>query len=341
MKQTREKELLRASEAVLPEGSEHGRQQENENSSNVSRTYKARLFAMIFSNKEELLKLYNAVNQTNYKDPELLTVNTLENAIYMGMRNDVSYLLYDRLSLYEHQASINPNMPLRNLFYVSDIYSGLTKDTNLYGSKLIRLPEPQFVVFYNGADELPERSILRLSDAFSHKGGEPKLELEVLVLNINPGFNLELMEHCRTLREYMAYVDTVRKYARETDFPEAVDRAIRECLAKGILADFLSRNWAEVKKVSIYEYDEEKHIRQEREDAMEEGLQQGMQRGLQRGETLKLVTLVLKKYAKGLSPKETADMLEEELPLIEEIYSLKQSCPDWTEREIVDKLLSE
>lgn len=226
-------------------------------------------------------------------------------------------------------------MPLRNLFYVSDIYSGLTKDTNLYGSKLVRLPEPQFVVFYNGADELPERSILRLSDAFSHKGGEPKLELEVLVLNINPGFNLELMEHCRTLREYMAYVDTVRKYARETDFPEAVDRAIRECLAKGILADFLSRNWAEVKKVSIYEYDEEKHIRQEREDAMEEGLQQGMQRG----ETLRLVTQVLKKYAKGLSPKETADMLEEELSVIEEIYLLKQKFPEWTEKEIMNKIL--
>lgn len=300
-----------------------------------AREYKDRLFRMIFKEKGKFLELYNALNGTAYDNPDDLTVTTLENAIYMGMRNDVSYLLYDRLALYEHQASINPNMPLRNLFYVSDIYSGLTKDTNLYGSKLIRLPEPQFVVFYNGADELPERSILRLSDAFSHKGGEPKLELEVLVLNINPGFNLELMEHCRTLREYMAYVDTVRKYARETDFPEAVDRAIRECLAKGILADFLSRNWAEVKKVSIYEYDEEKHIRQEREDAMEEGLQQGMQRG----ETLRLVTQVLKKYAKGLSPKETADMLEEELSVIEEIYLLKQKFPEWTEKEIVNKIL--
>lgn len=300
-----------------------------------AREYKDRLFRMVFKEKDQFLELYNALNGTAYGNLDDLTVTTLENAIYMGMRNDVSYLLYDRLALYEHQASINPNMPLRNLFYVSDIYSGLTKDSNLYGSKLVRLPEPQFVVFYNGADELPERSILRLSDAFSHKGGEPKLELEVLVLNINPGFNLELMEHCRTLREYMAYVDTVRKYAKETDFPEAVDRAIRECLAKGILADFLSRNWAEVKKVSIYEYDEEKHIRQEREDAMEEGLQQGMQRG----ETLRLVTQVLKKYAKGLSPKETADMLEEELSVIEEIYLLKQKFPEWTEKEIVNKIL--
>ena len=133
-----------------------------------AREYKDRLFRMVFKEKDQFLELYNALNGTAYDNPDDLTVTTLENAIYMGMRNDVSYLLYDRLALYEHQASINPNMPLRNLFYVSDIYSGLTKDTNLYGSKLIRLPEPQFVVFYNGADELPERSILRLSDAFSH-----------------------------------------------------------------------------------------------------------------------------------------------------------------------------
>ena len=129
-----------------------------------AREYKDRLFRMVFKEKDQFLELYNALNGTAYDNPGDLTVTTLENAIYMGMRNDVSYLLYDRLALYEHQASINPNMPLRNLFYVSDIYSGLTKDSNLYGSKLVRLPEPQFVVFYNGADELPERSILRLSD---------------------------------------------------------------------------------------------------------------------------------------------------------------------------------
>ena len=292
-----------------------------------AREYKDRLFRMIFKEKGKFLELYNALNGTDYDNPDDLTVTTLENAIYMGMRNDVSYLLYDRLSLYEHQASINPNMPLRNLFYVADIYSTLTRDANLYGSKRIMLPEPHFVVFYNGIEKLPEQSILQLSDAFPQKSGKPKLNLEVLVLNINAGYNLELMEHCRTLREYMIYVDTVRTYAKEMSFPGAVDRAINECISKGILADFLSRNQAEVKKVSIYEYDEEKHIRQEREDAM------------QKGEFFKLATLVLKKYTKGLTPEETADMLEEDPSLIEKIYALKQSFPDLTAEELTDKLL--
>ena len=306
-----------------------------------AREYKDRLFRMIFKEKGKFLELYNALNGTDYDNPDDLTVTTLENAIYMGMRNDVSYLLYDRLSLYEHQASINPNMPLRNLFYVADIYSTLTRNANLYGSKRIMLPEPHFVVFYNGIEKLPEQSILQLSDAFPQKSGKPKLNLEVLVLNINEGYNLELMEHCRTLREYMLYVDTVRTYAKEMSFPGAVDRAISECISKGILADFLSRNQAEVKKVSIYEYDEEKHIRQEREDAMEEGMTKGLQMGLQKGELLKLATQVLKKYSKGLSPEETADMLEEDLSLIQKIYSLKQSFPDLTAEELADKLLSE
>ena len=206
-------------------------------------------------------------------------------------------------------------------------YSVLTKDVNLYGSKLIKIPEPHFVVFYNGIEPLPEHSVLQLADAFSRKNGKPKLNLEVLVLNINAGYNQELMEHCRTLREYMIYVDTVRAYAKEMPFQEAVDRAISECISTGILADFLSRNQAEVKKVSIYEYDEEKHIRQEREDAM------------QKGEFFKLATLVLKKYTKGLTPEETADILEEDPSLIEKIYALKQSFPDLTAEELTDKLL--
>ena len=284
---------------------------------------------MIFKEKGKFLELYNALNGTDYDNPDDLTVTTLENAIYMGMRNDVSYLLYDRLSLYEHQASINPNMPLRNLFYVADIYSTLTKDANLYGSKRILLPEPHFVVFYNGVDKLEEQSILQLADSFLQKTGNPKLNLEVLVLNINAGYNLELMKHCRTLCEYMIYVDTVRTYAKEMSFPGAVDRAISECISKGILADFLSRNQAEVKKVSIYEYDEEKHIRQEREDAM------------QKGELLKLTTLALKKYSKGLTPEETADILEEELSMIEKIYALKKSFPDLTAEKLTDKLLEQ
>ena len=153
------------------------------------RTYKDRVFRMIFKEKESFLELYNAMNKTAYTNLEDLTVTTLENAIYLSMKNDVSYLLYDRLALYEHQSTRNPNLPLRDLFYVANIYSRLTYADNLYGAKLVKIPEPVFVVFYNGKEEMPERSVLRLSDAYEQPSGDPALELKVIVLNINPGYN--------------------------------------------------------------------------------------------------------------------------------------------------------
>ena len=144
-----------------------------EKNTNVRRDYKARLFEMIFREKEELLGLYNAVNGTNYSDPDKLEINTLENAIYLSMHNDVSFIIDSRLSLYEHQSTYSPNLPLRYLFYVSDLYSKMTKDCNLYGSRRIMLPSPRFLIFYNGREERPEREILELAEAFEIQEQEP------------------------------------------------------------------------------------------------------------------------------------------------------------------------
>ena len=126
----------------------------------VNRLYKSRIFAMLYSDRKDLLDLYNAVSGKHYEDPELLEINTLENAIYMSMHNDLSFLIDSRLSLYEHQSTYSPNLPLRYLFYISDLYSGMTKDENLYGTKCIQIPTPQFVIFYNGSQEQPDRKIL-------------------------------------------------------------------------------------------------------------------------------------------------------------------------------------
>lgn len=119
----------------------------------TNREFKSRLFTMIFSEKKALLELYNAMSGKDYKDPELLEINTLENAIYMSMQNDLSFIIYMRLNLYEQQSTFNPNMPLRNLFYVSNLYSAIVSNENIYGTKLIKLPTPMFVVFYNGYKE--------------------------------------------------------------------------------------------------------------------------------------------------------------------------------------------
>ena len=249
----------------------------------VSRTYKARLFEMIFSDKKELLDLYNAVNQTNYTDSDALEINTLENAIYLSMHNDISFVIDSRLSLYEHQSTYSPNLPLRYLMYISDLYSAMTKDKNLYGSKVVEIPPPRFLIFYNGAEERPEREILKLSDAFAIEDIDPALDLRAELININPGNNEVLMNACKTLRDYSEYTARVRQYASEMSTESAVEKAINECIQEGILAEFLSKSKAEAIKMSIYEYDEERQRRFDKAEGLEEGLKKGLEQGIQQG----------------------------------------------------------
>lgn len=237
----------------------------------TARDYKSRMFVRIFEDKQKLLELYNAVSGRDYSDPELLTINTLENAIYMSMKNDLSFLIDSGLSLYEHQSTRNGNMPIRLLFYLSDLYSAMIQGKNLYGTKTILLPPPRFVVFYNGREEQPDHETVYLSDAYERKDEEVSLELKVDVLNINKGHNKKLMESCRTLGEYAEYVYRVREYAKKMSIESAVERTIQECIREDILREFLLKNRAEAKAMSIYEYNEEEHIRMEREEAFEDG----------------------------------------------------------------------
>ncbi|MDO4345458.1 MAG: hypothetical protein Q4C50_11725 [Eubacteriales bacterium] len=245
--------------------------------------YRSRLFELIFSDKERLLELYNAVNGTSYNDPNLLEINTLENVIYMSMHNDVSFVVDSRLSLYEHQSTYNPNLPLRYLMYVADLFSGMIHGDNQYGRRLLRLPAPRFIIFYNGMEERPDVEVLRLSDAYTAKEEEPALELKAVLLNINPGHNEKLKEASRTLREYAEYTARVREYTKTMRLEEAVEWAIRECIREGILKEFLEKHRAEVKNVSIYEYDEERVMQMLRQEAIEDGRAEGMEQGMEQG----------------------------------------------------------
>lgn len=207
--------------------------------------YKDRLFRMIFNDKEKLLELYNAMNRSDYTDASELQVVTLENAIYLSMKNDVAYVLHDELFLFEQQSTKNTNMPLRCLFYASDTYSVLVKDKNIYGTKMLPLPSATFVVFYNGKQKMDEEGELRLSDAFVKKQEIPNLEVIVKMKNINMGNSRELFEKCRPMRDYMIFVDKVRRYSQEQPLEDAVERTIRECMEEDVMADFLKRNRAE------------------------------------------------------------------------------------------------
>ena len=241
----------------------------------ANRLYKDRLNKMIFNDKSELLKLYNAINGTHYDDPAMLTITTLDNAIYMTMENDLSFIIDMRLALYEQQSTVNPNLPLRFLMYITDIYSAYTKDMNIYGSKKGQIPLPSFVIFYNGVKSQPDRTEFLLSELFHPTTDQPALELKAVMLNINKGHNQELMNACHTLRDYSEYVARIRTYSAEMPLTDAVEKAITECIHENILRDFLLKNRAEAKAMSIYEYDEEKTLRMFREEGYEDGERNG------------------------------------------------------------------
>lgn len=245
----------------------------------VNRNYKDTVFRMLFSDRKNLLSLYNAVNQKHYTDPEDLEIVTLENAIYMGMKNDLAFIIDTNLYLYEHQSTYNPNMPLRDLFYISNEYQKLLDKKSLYSSSLQKIPAPNFIELYNGTDTLSDFSEHRLSSAFENLSGEPKLELIVTFLNINEGHNALLMEHCQTLKEYSQYVAKVRKYAADMSLNEAVECAVDECIKENILADFLRKNRAEVISMSIFEYDKEEEEKKLRKAEFEAGREAGFLEG--------------------------------------------------------------
>lgn len=282
----------------------------------AQRNYKDTVFRMLYRDKSELLELYNAVNDTQYTDPEELEAAGLENAVYMSMKNDVSCVVDLRLNLYEHQSTVNPNMPLRDLFYIAKLYEKMIQKEkrDLYSGKRIQIPSPRFVVFYNGSEEQPEKRILRLSESFYRQTEEAGLELTVLQLNINSGNNEELLGKCRSLHDYMKYVERVRSYSREMDFQEAVERAVSECIEEGILEEFLRANRAEVIQMSIFEYDEELHMATVREEGREEGWNEGREKGV----VLERNRLLAGMLERGLSPEEISELTGEPVETIRE-----------------------
>ena len=238
----------------------------------VRRKYKDILFRFVFRNKEELLQLYNAINKTAYTNPDDLIITTMEDVIYMGMKNDLSFLLANELNLYEHQSTENQNMPLRGLLYFAKLYEGYIEANGLnrYQKNRIPLPFPRFIVFYNGENKMPEEMTLRLSEAFEQREEEPAVECIARFININYGCNKELMENCKRLGEYSQFIQCVREYINYgCSQKQAVIKAVDECISKGILRDVLVKHRAEVFDMFLTKFDKkmyEEAIRQEGRD---------------------------------------------------------------------------
>ena len=238
-----------------------------------NREFKSDVFGMLMEEPKYALEVYNALNHSDYRDPELIEVCNLERRISLSVRNDAAFILDMNLSVYEHESTVCPNMPLRELIYVTNILEQWVKKQNLYGRKLVKIPTPRFAVFYNGVEEQRSQYQLKLSDAYANPMEAPELELTCTVYNINVGKNQALLSKCPVLRQYMIFVDYVREYLGkypEKDLRKAINKAIDRCIREGVLREFLIRRRGEVTKVTQLDYTFDRRIELEREDARAE-----------------------------------------------------------------------
>ena len=256
----------------------------------VNKDHKDRLFTFMFGreeNKAWILSLYNAVNGSDYSDADAVEITTIDDTVYMGMKNDASFLLHWTMNLWAHQSTYNPNMPVRELMYLGKIYDKYIhqRRAHIYGSKLIPLPVPKLVVFYNGRDDKEDDSILKLSDAFPDDAGgvEPDVEVRVRMLNINQDHNRQLMDACKPLSEYAWFVQKIRDHLESHVIEEAVDMAVDEMPDDFQIRDFLIGNRAEVKNMCLTEYNEEETMQMFKEEGVEEGKKQGIAEGKKQG----------------------------------------------------------
>ena len=243
------------------------------------REHKDRVFKFIFgnpNNKQWTLDLYNAINSSHHTDPEAIEFNTIEDAVYMGMVNDASFIITFEMNLWEHQSSYNPNLPLRILIYVAKLYEKyiLTNKIYLYSSTLKRIPRPKCICFYNGTDEQPEKKILKLSDAYDGVGD---VEVTVTMLNINYGRNKELTDACKPLQEYSWIVNEIRQ-KQDDDLEAVIDAVINRMPEDFVIRNFIIGHKAEVKGMLLTEWAQEKVLQQERIDSMERGITEGITR---------------------------------------------------------------
>lgn len=222
------------------------------------------------------MSLYNALNGSDYTDENEIELNTIEDAVYMSMKNDVSFLMSDTVNFYEQQASFNPNMPMRYFMYAGMVYSKVVvkgKGYNIYSPKLQKAPTPKCICFYNGTANMKDTSILNLSDAFE---GESDIEVRVHMININYGHNKELLEACKPLNDYSQFVDLIRTYQQtKKTLEEAIDAALDDLPDDSVIKPFLLANRAEVKLMCITEYDEERTRAAQREEDLAEGKVEG------------------------------------------------------------------
>jgi len=248
--------------------------------------FKDSVFSLLFSDPDLLRELYCALKGIDLPSDIPVTINTLQDVLVMDRINDISFEIGGKLViLIEHQSTINPNMALRLLLYIARVYDKIIGDKKkIYTTNLIRLPRPEFFVLYNGVSPYPDEETLKLSEAFESAAslgipekGNPSLELVAKVININQGRNEKILQKCKTLNGYCAFIEKVRKYVKEGySLEEAIRKAVIYCCDHDILKEFLEKNALEVMTVFLtaeWNLDDAKQVWYE--EGMEKGLEKG------------------------------------------------------------------
>ena len=290
----------------------------------ANRQYKDSLFTLLFDQPDKMLELYNAITGKNLPASTPVQIATLPDALFMGRKNDLAFLIEDLLIvLSEQQSTLNENMPLRALMYIARIYENLLDNKMIYRQKLVKIPKPEFYVLYNGKESSADRKTLRLSEAFqdppfaSASGGS--LELEIPIININKGYNEDVVQRSRHLNGYVAFVTKVRELENTgLGLEDSLTEAVHYCLANGILAEFFSGISGEVLNMLTAEFNLEEAKAIWQEEAFEAGEARGIAlgeaRGIARGEAhgiaLEKARLAKNLLASGFPAEKIAEITE-------------------------------
>ena len=270
----------------------------------ANRKYKDSLFRNMFNYKKRLLELYNAIESTDYKDPEAIEINTLEDVFSIGMKNDISFRIYDRLVLIEHQSTINENMPLRMSMYMHQLWEKIIQESqkSKYQKQSVEIPDPLLIVLYNGKEDYPKEKTLYLSSLFINKNLKKKIvDVEVKVININKGCNPELEHKCKTLFAYITCIDKIREYEKEHTLDKSIELAVKYCIDNDLCKEYFKKKRSEVINMLTGEFNLEEY----KEVLLWEGKEEGKKEGEKKGQDY-----VLKLMEQGLSADEIRKKLK-------------------------------
>ena len=284
----------------------------------ANKKYKDSVFSLYFSDKERLIELINAIEGTNYPKDTKIEINTIENALYKGRKNDISFIINGVLIvLVEHQSTLNENMPLRIFVYIARVYEQIAKLRNIYGSKMVKIPAPRFIVLYNGEKNCPDYRQLKLSDAFAEEEESPALELKVDMYNINYGKS-KLIKKSRGLEEYSTFIHYVRQEQKQNGkaLDEAISAAIDRAIQDNIMKEFLEKYGSEVQNMLFEEWDWEQYAAVQREEGREEGWKKGRKEG-----AVEMLTQMIQTMAESLNPEEIARSLKLPLSQVQSILN--------------------